>query len=132
MLYILGWLFIGLLMGLWSLFMWITTSVFSWTLASAGSLKAGGLLIPDSVRDWIPPELMELATSALNLLVAVFDTLLGLLPSLATATSVIGWTVWALGASFLLLAGAAGHLGVWLWRRHAATRPVTAARLAAG
>ncbi len=117
MFYALGWAVIAMLIGMWSVFMWLATSVFQWTLHGAGQLKAEGLVIPESMQSWIPAEFVDLVSASITAVASAFDVVTGLFPMLASAVTVLGWTVWGVGTALLVAAGGLGHVGLRIWLR---------------
>ena len=116
MLYLVNWLVVALLIGLWSTLMWLATAILQWTLGGAGALKAEGVVVPQALRDWLPAELLEPLRAAAGWLLGLLDALSGAIPALAQGLSVLSWTVWGAGTVLLLLLGAVTHAGLWFWR----------------
>lgn len=115
-LYALSWSAVFFLLALWSLGAWACHAVATWTLANAGDLAGGSVVIadarvPDWVALWVPPELMLAWTSTLAAMTPAIDSALAQVPALAGGLSTVIWLGWGLGAALLVFAGLAGH---WL------------------
>ena len=126
MLYALGWLLVFSLLAIWSLVAWAMHAVAVWGISNAGALtgaasdaasSAGGLLLPEWLAPWVPPQVAEAMTSVLSGLAPAVESLLQAAPALAGGLTVVTWVVWGVGSMLLLMLGAGLHLLIALWRR---------------
>ena len=93
MIYLLGWLFVLGLVGLWSLTVWMMHAFAAWAVANAGAVAGAGsrdgvLQIPEWLAPWVPPPLVEAFTAMLASLAPVLDWLLQVVPALAGGLTV--------------------------------------------
>jgi hypothetical protein len=121
-LYALSWFLVVALLVLWSLAAWAFHAVAAWTVSSAGALSgaasgAGAVRLPDWLAPWVPPEIAQTLTALLSGLGPLVDSLLQFAPALAGGLTVATWVIWGIGSALLVLAGAALHLLIALWRR---------------
>lgn len=122
MIYLLGWLFVLGLVGLWSLTVWMMHAFAAWAVANAGAVAGAGsrdgvLQIPEWLAPWVPPPLVEAFTSMLASLAPVLDWLLQVVPALAGGLTVLTWVIWGFGCVLLILVGGGLHLLLAVWRR---------------
>jgi hypothetical protein len=122
MFYALSWFVIFSLLALWSLSAWALNAVAVWTVSNAGALTgaasgAESLRLPDWLAPWVPPEIVQIATSMLAGLAPIVEGLLQAAPALAGGLTVATWVVWGIGSMLLVLLGAGLHLLIAMWRR---------------
>ncbi len=122
MLYAVSWLFVALLLALWSLITWAVHAVAVWAVSQAGALSgmASGsvsLSLPAWLAPWVPPGLTAALTDWASSLGPLLDSLLQTIPALAGGLTVLAWVVWAIGAMLLMLTGAGLHALIAWWRR---------------
>ena len=123
MFYVLSWFFVLGLLALWSLGVWAFHAVAVWAVSNGGSLSGAasgieGLRLPDWLAPWVPPGMVQAATSLLSDLTPFVKGLLQAVPALAGVLSVATWVIWGLGSVLLVLMGVGLHLLIAMWRRH--------------
>lgn len=137
MFYALSWSVMLILLALWSLAAWALHSIAAWTVSNAGVLAGGsgaieGLLAPDWLAPWIPPEVSLAFTSMLSTMSPVIETALSQAPALAGGLSVVVWTVWGVGVAVIVILGLVCSRLITVLRRRASvfaapsTSPVAA------
>ncbi|MGE5666283.1 MAG: hypothetical protein ACM3ZD_06605 [Betaproteobacteria bacterium] len=128
MLYALTWFSVLGLFALWSLAAWAMHAAAVWAVSSAGALTgvasdaatgAEGLLLPEWLASWVPPELAQALDSLVSGLAPAVESLLQLAPALAGGLTVATWVLWGIGSALLILLGAGLHLLIVMWRRRA-------------
>ncbi len=128
MLYALIWFSVLSLLALWSLAAWAMHAAAVWAVSSAGALTgvasdaasaAVGLLPPEWLASWVPPEVAQALASLLSGLAPAVESLLQVAPALAGGLTVATWVLWGLGSALLILLGAGLHLLIVMWRRRA-------------
>ena len=122
MFYVLSWFFVLGLLALWSLGVWAFHAVAVWAVSNVGSLSGAasgieGLRLPDWLAPWVPPGMVQAATSLLSDLTPFVEGLLQAVPALAGVLSVATWVIWGLGSVLLVLMGVGLHLLIAMWRR---------------
>ena len=141
MLYALSWILVCSLLALWSLAVWAMHAAAVWAVSNAGTLTgaasdaasgAAGLLLPEWLARWVPPEVAQALTSLLSGLAPAVESLLQATPALAGGLTVAAWVFWGLGGALLILLGAGLHLLIVMWRRRGGgSGPPPARQLAA-
>lgn len=129
MVFLVGWVFVLLLLALWSGFIWAAQSLLAALLSEAGRLGAGGWRLPEALTDWLPVPVAEWLAVTVETLTPQLQWLAEMLPSLSGGVTVLAWVAWGLGALVLLAVGLAIHVGVALWRKssRSSAAPPTAA-----
>ena len=125
MLHALVWFVVLSLAALWSLTAWGVHALGAWTLTNAGALggaaaQAAGAVdawLPAWLEPWLPPETGALLAAMAQGLQPLTDFIVGLAPFIGGGLSLAVWLLWALGIGLLVLLGAAGSVGLVLWRR---------------
>lgn len=126
MFYALSWFVVFGLLALWSLGSWAFHAVAVWAVSNAGALTdsvtgavsgADGVLLPDWLAPWVPPEIVQAMSSLLSGLAPAVEGLLQAAPSLAGGLSVAAWAIWGFGSVLLVLLGLGLHLLMAMWRR---------------
>lgn len=122
MLHALSWFVILSLFALWTLAAWVVQAIAVWAVSNAGALTGaasgvGGFRLPEWMTPWVPPEVVQAATSLLSGLVPLVEGLLQAAPALAGGLTTASWVIWALGSALLLVLGTVLHLLVSAWRR---------------
>ncbi len=123
MFYAFSWFVVLGLLALWSLGAWAFHAIAVWAVSNAGVLTgtasgADSLRLPDWLAPWVPPEILQMATSLLSGLAPAVETVLQAVPMLASGLSVATWVIWGLGSVLLVLLGVALHLLIAMARRH--------------
>ena len=122
MFYLINWFLVFALLALWSLTAWAVHAVAVWSVSSAGALTGvasgvEGLLLPEWLTPWVPPEIAQAMTSLLAGFAPVVESLRQIAPSLTDGLTVVSWVVWGIGSLLLVLLGAGLHLLIAIWRR---------------
>ena len=125
MLHALVWFVVLCVAALWSLTAWGVHALGAWTLSHAGALggaaaEAAGAVdawLPAWLAPWLPPEAGTWLAAIAQGLQPLTDFLVGLAPFIGGGLSLAVWLLWAAGIGALLLLGAAGSVGLVLWRR---------------
>ena len=126
MFYALSWFVVFGLLAHWSLGAWAFHAVAVWAVSNAGALTdsvtgavsgADGVLLPDWLAPWVPPEIVQAMSSLLSGLAPAVEGLLQAAPSLAGGLSVAAWAIWGFGSVLLVLLGLGLHLLMAMWRR---------------
>jgi hypothetical protein len=113
-----------ILLALWSLAAWALNSIAAWSVSNAGVLAGGsgaieGLLAPDWLAPWIPPEISLAFTSMLSTMGPVIEAALSQAPALAGGLSVVVWTIWAVGIALIVILGLVCSRLITVLRRRA-------------
>lgn len=116
------WFVVVILLAFWSLTTWLLHAVGVWTVTNAGALGgvasgAGPLRLPEWLAPWVPPEVVSSFGELFAALGPLVQGLLQAAPALSGAVTVTAWAVWAIGSLMLVMLGAAGHVGIVVWRR---------------
>ncbi|RYH69815.1 MAG: hypothetical protein EON54_02180 [Alcaligenaceae bacterium] len=111
---VLTWLFVAVLLAIWSFGIWVLEATAAWTLSNASDMAAkttdiAGLPIPPWLTPWMPPEVTQWFASLVGSLPAMVEALDRAVPMLADGLSVMSWMVWAIGCAVLLLIGIGMH-----------------------
>lgn len=122
MFYALSWLFVFVLIGLWSLGSWALHAITVWTVSNAGALggqagAVGTLALPDWLAPWIAPEWVLAMKAMLAGVGPLVESVLAQAPALAGVLSVAVWVVWGIGCVVLVLIGALAHGLIAMLRR---------------
>jgi hypothetical protein len=133
--YALSWIFVALLLALWSLAAWALHGVAVWTVSSAGAMTGaasgiGSLDWPEWLAPWMPLDMAPLLGSMLAGLGPIIDGMLQWAPALSGGLTVLAWVAWGLGAVLLLALGVGAHVLLALWRRRDGGPGSTPARVA--
>lgn len=120
---ILSWVVVGLLLVLWSIFVWVGQLLLTALLGGASHLPTKDLGVPEAWTSWLPQALSEWMTATLEAAQPWLQTVVDQMPVLAGGIEVLAWVLWALGALLLVLAGGAAHVGVRMWQRSQAATP---------
>lgn len=126
MLYAISWFLVLGLLALWSLAAWTMHAASVWAVSNAGALTgaasdaaagAGGLLLPEWLAPWVPPEVVQGLSALLAGLAPAVESLLQAAPVLAGGLTVAAWVLWGVGSALLVMLGAGLHLLIAMWRR---------------
>ena len=122
MFYALSWFAVLGLLALWSFAAWAFHAVTAWTVSNAGDLAGGsrvteGLLLPEWLAPWLPPDLVGTLNSVVAAFTPAVEAMLGWAPALAGGLSVAVWVVWAIGSAFLIVLGVALSAVIAVLRR---------------
>jgi hypothetical protein len=126
MFYAFSWFVVLGLLAVWSLGAWMFHAVAVWAVSNAvsnaGSLSGAatgieGLRLPDWLGPWVPPEMVQLATSLFSGLAPAVEGLFQAVPAIAGGLSVATWVIWGLGSVVLMLVGTGLHLLIAIGRR---------------
>jgi len=139
MFYALSWIFVVILLALWSLAAWALHAIAVWTVSNAGALSgaasgASTMALPDWLAPWVPPEVAQWASQAMGGLEPFINSLLQAAPALAGGLTVATWVIWGIGSVLLVVLGAGLHLLIALRRSRGdgGSRPNAGPYLAAG
>ena len=110
MFHAINWYVVFCLLALWSLAAWAFHAIGAWTIANTGALAGGagameGLLLPDWLAPWLPPEIALAFTSMLSGFMPAVEAVLNQAPALAGGLSVAVWVVWGIGSILLVVLG---------------------------
>lgn len=122
MIYALNWFLIFCLFAAWSLAAWALNAVAVWTVSSAGTFTgaasgAEALLLPEWLRVWVAPEIVQAMSSLLLWLAPAIDGVLQAAPVLSGGLTIATWVIWGLGSALLFVLGLGLHLFIAVWRR---------------
>ena len=133
--YAISWFLSFMLLALWSLACWGVHALPVWALARTGALSAGAagmpaLLVPQWLRDWIPPQLTQDFEALIASVGPVVQSMLEAVTALSGAVSVLAWAIWGLGAVVLVALAVGAHLVIAMLRRRSAagSAPVAVVR----
>lgn len=123
------WIFVALVVGIWTLMAWTADSVLNWPGWSANALAEWPLWL-DSLRPpvwlapWLPQDWLDESRAWLLDAGPEIQAWLQQTPDLRGLLGFIVWTVWLIGAGMMLLMGIAGSALVKLFQpKKAAAAP---------
>jgi hypothetical protein len=114
---LLSWSVVGVVLAMWSAVVWLGHGLLAAVLGGAGHLPVKDLALPEGWTRWLPQDLSESMTQAIETAQPVLQALLDQMPALADGVTVLAWVTWAVGAVLLMLAGVAAHAGLRWWQR---------------
>lgn len=122
MFYAITWFLSFMLLALWSLACWGAHAVTVWAVGSAGALGGGtaamdAVLLPESLKVWIPPQLAQELGGVIAAVGGVLQAALATVPALSGAVSVLAWVIWGLGALALLALAVGAHVLIAVLKR---------------
>lgn len=122
MFYVLSWLVVVALLGIWSLAIWALRDVPDWMLANAAALQptasdGTAIAVPDWLTPWVPPAFAQWESQLVAALTPFVDGLLQIAPTLADGLTVVMWLIWGVGSLLLVLLGIVLHLLIATLRR---------------
>jgi len=129
MAFLVGWVFVLLLLALWSGLVASGHALLVGILAHTGALGTVDWSLPESVTAWLPVPVANWLISTLETWTPQLQSLANALPGLSGGVTVLAWVVWGFGALLLLALGLAVHVAIALWRKSkqsTAPRPVAA------
>lgn len=123
MVFLLGWVFVLLLLALWSTLVWSGEALLAALLSQAGTIGTSDWSLPQALTAWLPVPVAEWLAALLENLTPQLQALAGALPWLSGGVTVLAWVVWTAGAVLLLGIGLAIHVAVALWRKSQRATP---------
>jgi hypothetical protein len=121
------WLGMLLLLGFWSLGVWLLYAAAAWAVGQAGALSGvpglvQALELPAWLGPWVPPELVPVFTGLLGALEPLMALMIQWAPALGGGLLLLAWALWGLGLVMILLLGLALTALVLFLRRSSAGR----------
>lgn len=121
MVYVLGWMAVVALLALWSLFAYGLNAVGVWATSNAANFESAVLnaerLVPAWLAPWMPAEFAEGFMALKASLMAIIESLQGLVPALGDGLTVAIWIVWGIGTALVVALGAVAHVLVAKWHQ---------------
>lgn len=121
MVYVLGWMAVVALLALWSLFAYGLNAVSVWATSNAANFESAvpnaERLVPAWLAPWMPAEFAEGFMALKASLMAIIESLQGLVPALGDGLTVAIWIVWGIGTALVVALGAVVHVLVAKWHQ---------------
>jgi hypothetical protein len=105
------WIFVALVVGIWTLMAWTADSVLNWPGWSANALAEWPLWLDSLRQEWLDDSRAWLLDAGPEIQAWLQQT-----PDLRGLLGFIVWTVWLIGAGMMLLMGIAGSALVKLFQ----------------
>ena len=90
---ILSWVVVGLLLVLWSIFVWVGQLLLTALLGGASHLPTKDLGVPEAWTTWLPQALSEWMTAVLEAAQPWLQTVVDQMPVLAGGIEVLAWVL---------------------------------------
>lgn len=111
MFFALSWLLIAMLLGIWSIGVWMTHSLLVWSISGIGVIagqprQPQALELTEAVALWVPEEVLMMLEAAATSALPMIESALSFLPAVTDWLTPISWGIWGIGTLSLLAIGA--------------------------